>query len=164
MGKKNLIIWGKKKIGSIHCLTLSIMLRLFYKTLRKETRIIPSNHSFFRKQHLQNKQEKNFILGCSECWGCYPRLEKYWREVLSALPDEIKLPVQCVQNFFVLHLAKGSATDKQQKRFVNAALLAAKIRSLHAGRLNNCQPVINGWLSPRIYCQWGEKGERCEQK
>lgn len=57
----------------------------------------------------------------------------------------------------VLHLTKGSATDKYQKRFVNAALLAAKTRSQHTGRLSSCQPVINGWLSPRIYCQWGEK-------
>lgn len=51
MGKKIRTIG--KKIRSIHCSMFSIILRLFYKTFRKET--IPRKHSCFRKQHLINK-------------------------------------------------------------------------------------------------------------
>lgn len=153
----------EKKMIWISYSLFFFMLRFFYKFIWKKKGVFPSNLPFW---------------GCS-IWKIYRRkLHHRMHRVLemlfcarNILEGSFKCPTWCNKNtttvcpkLCIPHLTKDTATDKYQNRFVNAALLAAKNRSLQTGRLSNCQLVINGWLSLRIYCQWGGKGELCEQK
>lgn len=119
--------WGK--LRSMSYSLFSVILRFLYEMIRKKAEY----------------SHQNFLSSGSSTWKIYRR-KRHQRmhrvlEMLShvgkILEGSFKCPTWCNKNpnkvhpkLCILHLTKDTATDKYQNRFVNAALLAAKNRSL----------------------------------